>query len=80
MWIPTEFIQGDSENMNENDKAAGFIDFFGNDEYPPEIGVQFSNMGEDIKTAEDQLDVINREDYDASTLHPRQQLQRSAAD
>ena len=68
LWIPAEFIQADSEKMNENDKAAGYIDFFGNDEYPLEIGVQFTNVGEDIDTVEDLLNAIDASKYDAPTL------------
>ncbi len=68
IWIPEEFIQADGEKIEENDKAAGFIDFFGNDEYPLEIGVQFTNVGEGIETAADLLDNLNRELYDAPTL------------
>ena len=66
MWIPKELIQ--AENINEKDVAAGYIDFFGNDEYALEIGVQFTNVGENINTVADLMDVIDREKYDAPTL------------
>ena len=61
-----KWIQADK--LNDKDAANGFIDFFGNDEYPLEIGVQYMKLDEDIDTVEDLLEIINKDEYDAPTL------------
>ena len=66
MWIPAEFEQ--AETIEEDQSAAGYIDFFGSDEHPLAIGVQFTNVGEGIETVEDLLDSLDKEQYDAPTL------------
>ena len=68
MWIPAEFEQAPEDAIDDDLKSQGYIDLFGSDDYAMQIGVQFTNLGEGLETAEDLYNIIDASQYDAPTL------------